>query len=278
MDISGKVVAITGAANGIGEALALGFASKAAKGIVVSDIHEEEANRVAAAIRQKGVRAVGLCVDASSEADIARLVAKAEESFGPVDIMCSNAGMVEDGGVEAPNEKWTRSWNLNVMAHVYAARAVLPSMRERGQGYLLNTCSAAGLLTSPGAAPYAVTKHAAVALAEWLAIEHGDFGIKVSVIVPQAVRTKLLQGSIDAGNQASRALAKGQRMIEAEEVARCAIDGVEKELFLILPHPEVKDFFLRKAQDVDRWLSGMRRFLATARQDGAHVQAHRITT
>jgi short-subunit dehydrogenase len=186
--------------------------------------------------------------------------------------MCSNAGMVDDGGVDAPNEKWTRSWNLNVMAHVYAARAVLPSMLERRQGYLLNTCSAAGYLTSPGAAPYAVSKHAAVALAEWLAIEHGDSGIRVSVIAPQAVRTQLLQSSIDAGNHTSRALAQGDHMIEPEDVARCAIEGVEKELFLILPHPEVKELFQRKAQDVDRWLRGMRRFVARARQDENHPQ------
>lgn len=266
MDIAGKVVVLTGAANGIGEALAMGMASKGAKGVLVSDLDEEKAARVAHAIELAGGHAASLRVNASSEGEIAALVAKAEHLFGPVDIMCSNAGLVDEGGVEAPDEKWTRSWNINVMAHVYAARAVLPSMRERRSGYLLNTCSSAGLLTSPGAAPYAVTKHAAVALSEWLAIEHGDHGIRVSVIAPQAVRTNLLQSSIDAGNHATRALSKGQRLIEPEDVARCAIEGIEKEKFLILPHPEVLDFFQRKAQDVDRWIAGMRRFLAQARQ------------
>ncbi len=271
MEIAGKVVALTGAGNGIGEALARAMAARGARGVVVSDLDEADAKRVADAIIQAGGRATSLRVDASREDDIQKLVAQAERDFGPVDIMCSNAGLVDDGDVDTPDAKWTRSWNLNVMAHVYAARAVLPSMRARGSGYLLNTCSAAGLLTSPGAAPYAVTKHAAVALAEWLAIEHGDAGIRVSVIAPQAVRTKLLQGSIESGNDASRALSQAARMIEPEEVARCAIEGVEKEQFLILPHPEVLDFVQRKVKDVDRWLAGMRRFLAQAR--GAKPQA-----
>lgn len=265
MEIAGKVVALTGAGNGIGEALARGMAARGAKGVVVSDLDEGEARRVADGIVKSGGRASSLRVDASREEDIQRLVAQAERDFGPVDIMCSNAGVVDDGDVDTPDAKWTRSWNLNVMAHVYAARAVLPSMRARGTGYLISTCSAAGLLTSPGAAPYAVTKHAAVALAEWLAIEHGDEGIRVSVIAPQAVRTKLLQGSIAAGNAASRALSQAQRLIEPEEVARCAIEGIEKEQFLILPHPEVKDFVSRKVHDVDRWLAGMRRFVAQSR-------------
>lgn len=265
MEISGKVVALTGAGNGIGEALARAMAARGARGVVVSDLDEREAHRVAQAIVQAGGRASSLRVDAGREADIQALVARAEQDFGPVDIMCSNAGVVDDGDVDAPDAKWTRSWDINVMAHVYAARAVLPSMRARGAGYLVSTCSAAGLLTSPGAAPYAVTKHAAIALAEWLAIEHGDAGIRVSVIAPQAVRTKLLQGSIDAGNEVSRALSQAQRLIEPEEVARCAIEGIENEQFLILPHPEVKEFVQRKVLDVDRWLGGMRRFVAQSR-------------
>ncbi len=145
---------------------------------------------------------------------------------------------------------------------VYAARAVLPGMLARGSGYLLSTCSAAGLLTSPGAAPYAVTKHAAIALAEWLAITHGDAGIKVSVICPQAVRTKLLEDSISSGNAASDAFAKVGKLLEPDDVAACAMRGIEDEIFLILPHPEVQGFAGRKVANVDRWLAGMRKFLA----------------
>lgn len=274
MNIAGKVIALTGAGNGIGEALALRLAAHGAGGVVVSDLREAEACRVANAIVQAGGRAIGLSVDAVNEADIRRLVDTAVEAYGPVDILCSNAGIVDEGGVEVPDRLWTRSWSVNVMAHVFAARAVLPSMRARGSGYLVNTCSAAGLLTSPGAAPYAVTKHAAVALAEWLAIEHGDAGIRVSVICPQAVRTQLLQDSIAAGNEASRSVSQTSRMLEPDDVARCAIDGIQHERFLILPHAEVQDFVQRKAQDVDRWLAGMRRFLAQARspQGVGHVR------
>ncbi|HSV83172.1 MAG TPA: SDR family oxidoreductase [Ramlibacter sp.] len=264
MEIAGKVVALTGAGNGIGEALALRLAAHGAR-VVVSDLREVDALRVADAIVRTGGRAIGVGVDAGSETDIRQLVDTAVQAYGPVDILCSNAGIVDEGDVDAPDRTWMRSWKVNVMAHVYAARAVLPAMRARGSGYLVNTCSAAGLLTSPGAAPYAVTKHAAVALAEWLAIEHGDAGIRVSVICPQAVRTQLLQDSIAAGNDASRALSQSARMLEPDDVARCAIEGIRQERFLILPHEEVQDFVQRKAQDVDRWLAGMRRFLAQAR-------------
>jgi short-subunit dehydrogenase len=149
------------------------------------------------------------------------------------------------------------------MAHVYAARAVLPSMLARKQGYLLSTCSAAGLLTSPGAAPYAVAKHAAIAFAEWLAITHGDAGIRVSVICPQAVRTKLLEDSIGSGNAASSAISKIGTLLEPDEVADAAIRGIESEEFLILPHPEVKDYVQRKVANIDRWIAGMRRFIAS---------------
>jgi NAD(P)-dependent dehydrogenase (short-subunit alcohol dehydrogenase family) len=259
-----KVVVVTGAGNGIGEALARRFALEHAGGIVVSDLSGEHAERVAAGIRNAGGNAVGMRADVSVELDIQNLVKRAEEEFGPVDLFCSNAGIVDEGGADAPDLKWTRSWNVNVMAHVYAARAVLPSMLERKQGYLLNTCSAAGLLTSPGAAPYAVTKHAAIAFAEWLAITHGDAGIKVSVICPQAVRTKLLEVSIGSGNAASSAFSKMGNLLEPDEVADVALRGIDAEQFLILPHPEVKDFVQRKVADVDRWIAGMRRFLAQA--------------
>lgn len=262
MKLKDKVVVVTGAGNGIGEALAKRFAGEHAKGIVVSDLDAANARRVAAEIEATGGHALGMRADVGVEADIQNLVRRAEAEFGPVDLFCSNAGMVDEGGADAPDLKWNRSWAVNVMAHVHAARAVLPSMLERKQGYLLSTCSAAGLLTSPGAAPYAVTKHAAIAFAEWLAITHGDAGIRVSVICPQAVRTKLLADSITSGNTASSAFAKMGTLLEPDAVADATIRGLDAEQFLILPHPEVKDFVQRKVANVDRWIAGMRRFLA----------------
>jgi NAD(P)-dependent dehydrogenase (short-subunit alcohol dehydrogenase family) len=261
MKMDNKVAVLTGAGNGIGEALAKRMAAAGARGVLVSDLNEADAQRVASEIIAAGGQAFGMAANVSSEAAIRRLVEEAESRFGPVDLFCSNAGIVDEGGADAPDSKWERSWNINVMAHVFATRAVLPGMLARGSGYLLSTCSAAGLLTSPGAAPYAVTKHAAIALAEWLSIMHGNAGIKVSVICPQAVRTKLLEDSIKSGNAASDAFAKVGRLLEPDEVAASVLMGVEKEVFLILPHPEVQGFVERKAANVDRWLSGMRNFL-----------------
>ncbi len=197
----------------------------------------------------------------ANEGEIQQLVARAQEEFGQVDLFFSNAGIVDEGGVDATDAKSTRFWDINAMAHVHAARAVLPGMPARGSGYLVNTCSAAGLLTSPGAAPYAVTKHATVALAEWLSITHGAAGIRVSVICPQAVRTRLLQDSIDSGNTPSQTFASMGTLPDPDAVATCALQGIEKEEFLILPHPAVRGFFQKKAENIDRWLGGMRRFL-----------------
>lgn len=261
MKIADKVVVLTGAGNGIGAAMAQSMAAAGARGVVVSDLNEADAQGVAARITASGGNALGMGADVSSEAAIQRLVEAAECRFGPVDLFCSNAGIVDEGGVEVGDAIWGRSWDINLMAHVYAARAVLPGMIQRGSGYLLSTCSAAGLLTSPNAAPYAVTKHAAIALAEWLSIMHGDAGIRVSVICPQAVRTRLLEDSIGSGNPASRAFARMGKLMEPEEVADCVMRGIANEEFLILPHPEVKGFVQRKAENIDRWLSGMRRFL-----------------
>lgn len=262
MDIRDKVAVLTGAGNGIGEALALQLAGKGVGGVVVSDLIEADAVRVAGAIRTAGGRAIGLGVNVAKEDELQHLVQVAETEFGQVDLFFSNAGIVDEGGIEASDMNWIRSWDINVMAHVHAARLVLPGMLARGSGYLINTCSAAGLLTSPGAAPYAVTKHAAVALAEWLSITHGAAGIRVSVICPQAVRTRLLQESISSGNKASQAFASMGTLLDADAVASCTLQGIEREEFLILPHPEVLGFFQKKVENIDRWLAGMRRFLA----------------
>jgi NAD(P)-dependent dehydrogenase (short-subunit alcohol dehydrogenase family) len=194
---------------------------------------------------------MAVATDVSHEADVQQLVARTEERFGPIDLFCSNAGIATGGGVEAPDDAWQQIWDINVMAHVYAARAVLPAMIARGEGYLLNTASAAGLLSQIGSAPYAVTKHAAVALAEWLSITHGDQGIKVSCLCPQGVRTAML-------GEGPGALL-GPTAIEPEQVADAVVAGLRAEEFLILPHPEVREYFRRKGDDYDRWLRGMRR-------------------
>src|SRR5215213_9718598 len=216
MRVEGKVVVVTGAGRGIGRALARRFAAEGAKGVAVGDVDQDGAEAVAAEIASTGVGALGLRTDVGVERDVRALVDAAEAAFGPVDLCCSNAGIAVGGGVEATDDDWQRIWDVNVMAHVYAARAVLPSMLERGEGYLLNTASAAGLLTNLGTAPYSVTKHAAVGLAEWLAITHGDQGIKVSCLCPQGVDTDLLR----AGAQdASGATVLAQGVIQPSDVA-----------------------------------------------------------
>jgi NAD(P)-dependent dehydrogenase (short-subunit alcohol dehydrogenase family) len=187
---------------------------------------------------------------------VARLIEETEVQFGPIDLFCSNAGIVVPGGEDVLDDDWQRSIDVNVMAHVYAARELVPRMIERGGGYLLQTASAAGLLTQIGSAPYAVTKHAAVAFAEWLAITYGARGIKVSVLAPQAVRTAMTAGVPDGG------VAGVDGMLEPETVADAVVRGLANEHFLILPHPTVLEYFRRKASDYDRWLHGMQRLQA----------------
>ena len=250
MELAGKVVVVTGGASGIGRALARRFDAEGARGVAVADRDADGAAATAAAI---GARAIAVTTDVSVEADLQRLVEVTEEAFGPIDLFCSNAGIATNGGVDASNDDWQRIWGINVMAHVFAARAVLPGMLARGEGYLLNTASAAGLLTQIGSAPYSVTKHAAVALAEWLSITHGDAGIKVSCLCPQGVRTPMLG---DGG------ALLGPGALEPEDVAQAVVDGLRSEEFLILPHPEVKEYVRRKADDHDRWIRGMRRLQA----------------
>jgi len=248
MKLKDRVVVVTGGASGIGEALARRFAAEGASAVVVADLDGEGAKRVAAEIN-----GVAHKVDVGVEADIQRLVNETLARFGHIDLFCSNAGIIFIGGVESSNDQWEKIWNVNVMAHVYAARAVLPSMLARGEGYLLHTASAAGLLAQIGSATYSVTKHAAVALAEWLSITHGDQGIKVSVLCPQAVRTNMLLGIEDGG------VAGVDGVLEPSRVAEVVVEGLATERFLILPHPEVAEYARRKTADYDRWLNGMRR-------------------
>ena len=249
MEVKDKVAIVTGGANGIGRALCRRLAAGGARGVVVADMDDRAATQVA-----EEIGGLAVAVDVSVEADLGRLVEQATARFGPVDLFCSNAGIGLNGGPEVSNADWERIWQINVMSHVYAARAVLPEMLKRREGYLLNTASAAGLLTQIGSAPYAVTKHAAVAFAEWLAVTYGDAGIRVSCLCPQGVRTNMLREAEESG---TGFLTEGA--LEPEEVAEIVIAGLRLERFLILPHPEVAEYVRRKAGDYDRWLRGMRR-------------------
>ncbi|HLK69868.1 MAG TPA: SDR family oxidoreductase [Bryobacteraceae bacterium] len=253
MTVRDKVVVVTGGAEGIGRALCRRFASEGARAVIVVDLNAAGAAEVASEIGGSALPA-----DVSCEADIAAVVHSVTEQHGAIDLFCSNAGIIIEGGVEVPDDAWQSIWGVNVMAHLYAARAVLPGMLARGSGYLLQTVSAAGLLSQIGSAPYAVTKHAALALAEWLAIAHGDQGIKVSVLCPQGVRTNMLLRPRPGGESFLMATA-----IQPEDVAQAAIEGLADERFLILPHPEVAEYFRRKGSDYDRWLRGMRRLQAS---------------
>jgi NAD(P)-dependent dehydrogenase (short-subunit alcohol dehydrogenase family) len=255
MQIQGKVVIVTGGSNGIGRALCHKFVAAGAKAVVVADIDREAGLKVAAEIKDTP-GGFAHC-NVAREKDVQNLVDSITDACGRVDIFCSNAGVGTAGGPEAPDQDWERSWEVNLMAHVYAARAVLPQMLERKEGYLVQTVSAAGLLTQIGSAPYSVTKHAALGFAEWLAITYGDQGIRVSALCPMGVRTQMLAKAEFAGGSFLLETA-----IEPEQVAAETIKVIAEERFLILPHPEVARFFQQKAGDYDRWLRGMRRLQA----------------
>lgn len=269
MDVQGAIAAVTGAAHGIGAAVARRFAAEGAAGLLLADIDERAASELAAELDRPGCRALAARADVGTAADVQAVVATAEARLGPIDLMCSNAGRAFGRGLEASPEEWSAAWSVNVLAHVHAARAVLPSMLERGGGYLLNTCSAAGLLSQPGDAVYTTTKHAAVGFAEWLAITYGDAGIRVSALCPQGVRTRMLAGDdADAaggsGYEATNVVAAAGDVVEPDHVADAVIEGLAAERFLILPHPEVATYEGYKAADRDRWLAGMRRLVRRA--------------
>jgi len=253
MQLRDKVVVVTGGAGGIGRALCRRFAREGLAGLVVADMDAAGARSVAA---ETGGIAVGGNV--ADEAAVRHLVDHASGVFGRIDLFCSNAGISIGGGEEVDDAGWERIWAINVKAHIYAARAVLPGMLARGAGYLLQTVSAAGLLTAIGSAPYSVTKHAALAFAEWLSITYGDRGIRVSALCPQGVKTDMLMSS---GRMGRDLLLEGA--LEPEQVAEAVVAGLAAEQFLILPHPEVAEYFRRKATDYDRWLRGMRRLYAS---------------
>lgn len=247
MRVQDKVVVVTGGASGIGRAMARRFAAEGAAHVAVADMNEEGARAVAEEIGGSARK-----IDVGVEDEIVSLIEATESSAGPIDLFCSNAGIGLGGGLDSTNAQWQRIWDVNVMAHVYAARHLVPRMILRGGGYLLNTASAAGLLSQIGNVTYAVTKHAAVALAEWIAITHGNEGIKVSVLCPQAVRTAMTAGR-------ERGVASVDGMLEPEQVVETVIEALDEERFLVLPHPEVLQYMQRKTADYDRWLNGMRR-------------------
>jgi NAD(P)-dependent dehydrogenase (short-subunit alcohol dehydrogenase family) len=241
-----KVVVITGGGGGIGAALARRFTAEGTKAVVVADVDIKAAGRVAAEVGGLAVE-----TDVSSESDHVRLIQITEDRFGPIDLFCANAGIAFGGDEQTPDEDWERMWRINFMAHVYAARHLIPRWRERGGGYFLSTASAAGLLTNIGALQYSVTKHAAVALAEWLAITHADAGIKVSCLCPQGVLTAMLEGETQL-----QALLK-PNALTPEQVADAVVQGLDDERFLVLPHPEVARYVQHKAGDYDHWLAEM---------------------
>ena len=250
MKLKGRICVVTGGANGIGRALCVRFAQEGAL-LVVADRDGKGASDVAALVQ--GTAAI---CDVSRENEIAALVQSTILQRGRIDLFVSNAGIVASGGAEASDAGWQRSWDVNLMAHVWAARHLLPSMLARKEGYLLSTASAAGLLTSIGSAPYAVTKHAAVAFAEWISITHGNDGIRVSCLCPQGVQTDLLAQAVAAPGGGA-VLAAGA-VLSPEQVAEATVQGLADERFLILPHPEVATYMARRAQDHERWLASMR--------------------
>ena len=246
MEVQGKTIVVTGGASGIGQAMCERFAAEGARQIVVADLNGDGAEAVAERIGGAARR-----VDVGVEADLIDLIDDTESRFGPIDLFCSNAGIGLGEGLNASDEEWDTIWRVNTQSHVWVARHLVPKMIARGGGYLLNTASAAGLLTQIGSVTYAVTKHAAVALAEWISITHGRDGITVSVLCPQAVRTPMTAGG--------PGVAAVDGMIEPEQVADTVIEALREERFLVLPHPEVAEYIRRKTSDYDRWLHGMRR-------------------
>ena len=248
MQVKDKIVVVTGGASGIGRELARRFTAEGAAMVVVADMNENGVRSVA-----EEIGGLAMAANVAVEDDIKALVKFAEDQAGPIDLFCSNAGIAVHGDLENSNEEWQRVWDVNLMSHVYAARAVVPGMIERGGGYLLNTASAAGLLSQIGSSTYSATKHAAVGFAEWLSITYGKRGIKVSVLCPQAVRTAMTAGLDNGG------VAGVDGMMEPAELAEAVIETLAEERFLCLPHPQVLEYMQRKTGDYDRWLNGMRR-------------------
>jgi NAD(P)-dependent dehydrogenase (short-subunit alcohol dehydrogenase family) len=258
VELADRNVVITGAGSGIGAATARRFSAEGTRALVVADLDLPSVQAVA-----DELGAVAVQADVGREQDVLALVRRARDVGGPVDLFYSNAGVGGPaGGPEAPDEEWDLAWRVNVMAHVWASRALLPEMIERGDGYLVNTASAAGILTQVSALVYSVTKHAAVALAEWMAITYGDAGVKVSCVCPMAVRTPMLEMALE--DRVGAAALLSNDVLEPEEVAEAVLAGIREERLLIFPHPPLAEYFAFKATDNERWLAGMRRLVRNA--------------
>ncbi|MFE9421529.1 SDR family NAD(P)-dependent oxidoreductase [Kitasatospora sp. NPDC006697] len=255
--VTGQRVVVTGAGNGIGAALAEAFAAAGAR-VVVNDLDAAAAARTAA--RTGGTAVPG---DAAGRDGVARLIEAARAELGGIDVYCANAGVAPAGGPEAPEALWSAAWEVNVMAHVRAAELLLPEWLERGAGRFVATVSAAGLLTMLGSAPYSVSKHAALSFAEWLSATYRHRGIRVHALCPQGVRTQLLAESGELGQALM-----GAGALEPAEVAAETLRAIEQERFLVLPHPEVAQFYAVRATDPDRWLDGMNRLQRKFVTDG----------
>ena len=253
MELKDKIIVITGAGSGIGRALAVRFHAEGAKKVVAVDINLRNAQDTAAM-----VDGVAMMADVAVEDDIIRVIEDTESQIGAIDLFCSNAGVALGPSIDSPSQEWQSSWDINVMPHVYAARHLVPRMVARGGGYFLNTASAAGLLNQIGGAAYAVTKHAAVGFAEWLAIHHAHEGIKVSLLCPQAVRTAMTTTDLD---NTSVSAASVDGMMEPELLAEVVVNQLHKESFLILPHEDVLTYMQRKTSNYDRWINGMNRLM-----------------
>lgn len=252
MEVVDKVVVVTGAGSGIGEAMARRFAKESPRALVVADIDGTAAESVA-----RDIDAIGIEADVSDPQQNAEMIDTIEEEEGPIDLFCANAGYGIAGDEQTEFAEWDRMWKVNVMSHVYAANRLVPAWLARGEGYFLSTASAAGLLTNLRAAQYSVTKHAAVAFAEWLAITYGDAGLKVSCLCPMGVNTPFLHSAQEFQDLL------GAESIEPADVAESVVDGLREERFLILPHPQVERYFQNKANDYDRWIAGMRKLQRT---------------
>lgn len=251
MNLEGRNIVVTGAGGGIGRALVQKFVAAGAATVVAVDINPDSAAETAALAGCQAMTA-----DISQEEAVRCIIEDTEKEHGPIDLFCSNAGVALGASEQSPNDEWQLSWDINVMAHVYAARHLVPRMIARGGGYFLNTCSAAGLLNQVGGAAYGVSKHAAVGFGEWLALTYAHQGIKVSLLCPQAVRTAMIEADLESSGAAAAA---GDGILEPEDVADIVLEGLDREEFLILPHPEVRQYLQGKAADYDRWISGMNR-------------------
>ncbi len=261
MELADRHVVITGAGSGIGAAIARRFAAEGARAVVVADVNAQNAENIA-----KEIGGLAVPTDVSKEPEIRSLVERAKDANGPIDLFFSNAGVPgPGGGPEAPDDEWQHTWEVNSMAHVWAARAVLPDMVQRGEGYLVSTASAAGLLTQVSALAYSATKHAAVSIAEWLAINYADKGIRVSCLCPQGVRTPMLELAVEQDPVGSQPLL-AEGLVEPDEVAEVVVQGIREERFLILPHENVARYLALKGAQPERWLNGMRKLVRQARE------------